>query len=115
MSQFIYNEQGVCENPILKTLKCSKNYEAQVSVAIVQNGKWSYSIKFIGHDQGWMYPLINHAEHNVFTTKAEAYNEGVQLLLNQIKQNNDLKKYNSIISMLEDELNPIVENQLTLF
>ena len=115
MNQFIYNEQGVCENPILKTLKCTKHYEAQISVAIVQNGKWSYSIAFKGQDQGWSQPLIYHAEHNIFDAKNEAYNAGVELLLNQVKHNNDLKKYNSIISMLEDELNPVVENQLTLF
>ena len=115
MSQFIYNEHGVCENPILKTYKCRKGYEAQVNTAIVQRGLWSYAIRFQGREQGWSQPLIYHAEHNVYTTKDEAFNVGLELLLHQVKQNNDLKKYDDIIQMLQDELCPVVENQLSLF
>jgi hypothetical protein len=115
MSQFIYNEDGVCENPILKTYKCSKGYEAQVNTAIVQNGNWSYSIRFHGHQQGWSQPLIYHAKHCVYETKSEAFNAGLELLLHQVRQNNDAKKYDRIIQMLQDELCPVVENQLSLF
>ena len=115
MNQFIFNEHGVCENPILYTYKCIKGYEAQVNVAIVQNGNWSYSISFKGQDQGWSQPLIYHAKHCVYETKSEAFQVGLELLLNQVKQNNDLKKYDRIIQMLQDELCPVVENQLSLF
>ena len=115
MSQFTFNEQGVCLNPILKTFKCIKGYEAQVSTAIVQRGLWSYAIRFHGREQGWSQPLIYHAEHCVYETKSEAFQVGLELLLNQVKQNNDLKKYDRIIQMLQDELCPVVENQLSLF
>jgi len=115
MSQFTFNEQGVCENPILKTYKCIKGYEAQVNVAIVQKGNWSYSISFKGQDQGWSQPLIYHAKHCVYETKSEAFQVGLELLLNQVTQNNDAKKYNRIIQILQDELCPVVENQLSLF
>jgi hypothetical protein len=115
MSQFIYNEHGACENPILKTYKCSKGYEAQVNVAIVQRGLWSYSIRFQGKDQGWSQPLLYHAEHCVYETKSEAFQVGLELLLHQVTQNNDAKKYDCIIQMLQDELCPVVENQLSLF
>jgi hypothetical protein len=115
MSQFIYNEHGVCENPILKTYKCSKGYEAQVNTAIVQRGLWSYSISFKGQEQGWSQPLLYHAEHCVYETKSEAFQVGLELLLNQVKQNNDAKKYDRIVQILQDELCPVVENQLTLF
>jgi hypothetical protein len=115
MSQFTFNEQGVCLNPILKTYKCIKGYEAQVNTAIVQRGLWSYSISFKGQEQGWSQPLLYHAEHCVYETKSEAFQVGLELLLNQVKQNNDLKKYNRIIQMLQDELCPVVENQLSLF
>ncbi len=115
MSQFIYNEHGVCLNPILKTFKCSKGYEAQVNVAIVQNGNWSYSISFKGKEQGWSQPLIYHAEHCVYETKSEAFDAGLELLLHQVKQNNDAKKYDRIVQILQDEICPVVENQLTLF
>jgi hypothetical protein len=115
MSQFIYNEHGVCENPILYTYKCIKFYEAQVNVAIVQNGNWSYSIRFQGKEQGWSQPLLYHAKHCVYETKNEAFNAGLELLLHQVKQNNDAKKYDRIVQILQDEFCPVVENQLTLF
>jgi hypothetical protein len=115
MSQFTFNEQGVCENPILKTYKCSKGYEAQVNTAIVQRGLWSYSISFKGQEQGWSQPLLYHAQHCVYETKSEAFQVGLELILHQVKQNNDLKKYDRIIQMLQDELCPVVENQLSLF
>ena len=115
MNQFIYNEHGICENPILKTLKCLKGYEAQISVAIVQNDMWSYSISFIGHEQGWMFPLIHHAQHNVFNTKDEAYSAGVKLLLKQVTDNDYKNRYKAIIEMLQDELSPVLQNQLSLF
>jgi predicted MarR family transcription regulator len=51
----------------------------------------------------------------VYATKNEAFNVGLELLLHQVKQNNDLKKYDDIIQMLQDELCPVVENQLSLF
>jgi hypothetical protein len=115
MSQFTFNEHGVCENPILKTYKCSKGYEAQVNTAIVESGLWSYSISFKGQDQGWSQPLIYHAEYCVYETKSEAFNAGLELLLHQVRQNNDAKKYDRIIQILQDELCPVVENQLSLF
>jgi hypothetical protein len=115
MSQFTFNKQGVCENPILKTYKCIKGYEAQISTAIVQNGNWSYSIRFQGKEQGWSQPLLYHAQHCVYETKSEAFQVGLELLLHQVTQNNDLKKYDRIIQMLQDELCPVVENQLSLF
>ena len=115
MSQFTFNEQGVCENPILKTYKCINGYEAQVSTAIVQRGLWSYAIRFQGREQGWSQPLLYHAEHCVYATKDEAFNAGLELLLHQVKQNNDLKKYDRIVQILQDELHPVVENQLSLF
>ncbi len=115
MNQFIYNEHGVCENPILKTHKCLNGYEAQINVAIVQNGKWSYSIAFKGQDQGWSQPLIYHAQYTVFNTKDEAYIEGVKLLLKQVTDNDYKNRYKAIIEMLEDELSPVVQNQLSLF
>ena len=115
MSQFTFNEHGVCENPILKTFKCIKGYEAQVSTAIVRRGLWSYAIRFQGREQGWSQPLLYHAEHCVYPTKDEAFNAGLELLLHQVKQNNDFKKYDRIIQMMQDELCPVVENQLSLF
>ena len=115
MSEFIYNEHGVCENPILKTFKCIKGYEAQVQTAIVQRGLWSYAIRFQGGEQGWSQPLIYHAEHCVYETKSQAFYAGLELLLHQVKQNNDLKKYNRIIEIMQDELCPVIENQLSLF
>ena len=115
MNQFMYNEHGVCENPILKTHKCLKGYEAQINVAIVQNEMWSYSIAFKGQDQGWSQPLIYHAQYTVFNTKDEAYIEGVKLLLKQVTDNDYKNRYKAIIEMLEDELSPVVQNQLSLF
>lgn len=115
MIQFIFNQHGVCENPISKTFKCLKNYEAVVDVAIVQNKKWSYSIAFNGKNQGWSQPLIFHAKHNVYSSREDAYKAGVQLLLLQVKANNDYKHYNAIIEMLQDELQPTYESQLSLF
>lgn len=115
MSQFTFNKHGVCENPILQTYKCINGYVAQVNTAIVQNGLWSYSIRFQGHEQGWSQPLIYHAEHCVYPTKNEAFNAGLELLLHQVKQNNDFKKYDRIIKIIQDELCPVVENQLSLF
>jgi hypothetical protein len=115
MKVFEFNEHDVCENPILKTLKCLKGYEAQISVAIVKNGKWSYAIRFHGKDQGWGQPLIYHAQYTVFNTKDEAYKEGVKLLLKQVTDNDYKNRYKAIIEMLEDELSPVVQNQLSLF
>jgi hypothetical protein len=115
MNEFIYNEHGVCENAILQTYKCLKGYEAQVGVAIVENGLWSYEIRFNGHEQGWGYPLIYHAKHCVYKTKDEAFNAGLELLLSQIKHNNDFKRYDRLINILQNELCPIIEPQLSLF
>lgn len=115
MKVFEFNEQDVCENPILKTLKCLKGYEAQISVAIVKNGKWSYAIRFHGKDQGWGQPLIYHAEHNVFETQEEAYRAGALLLYNQIKANNDFQRYERILDILLSDISSKTEKQLTLF
>lgn len=115
MKVFEFNEHDVCENPILSTLKCLKGYTAQVSVAIVKCGKWSYSIAFTGQDQGWSQPLIYHAQHTVFDTQEEAYRAGALLLYNQIKANNDFKRYDRIIDMLLAEISTKADNQLTLF
>jgi hypothetical protein len=51
----------------------------------------------------------------VYETKDEAFNAGLELLLHQVKQNNDLKKYDRIVQIMQDELHPVVENQLSLF
>lgn len=115
MKVFEFNEHDICENPILTTLKCLKGYEAQISVAIVKNGKWSYAIRFHGQDQGWGQPLIYHAEHNVYHTQEEAFREGALLLYNQIKANNDFKRYDRILNILLGEISTKAENQLTLF
>ena len=115
MNQFIYNEHGACMNPILKTFKCGKGYEAQVEVAIMKNGKWSYTIRFHGKDQGWGQPLIYHAEHNVFDTQEKAYRAGALLLYNQIKANNDFQRYERILDILLSDISSKTEKQLTLF
>lgn len=115
MDQFIFNKYGVCENPIRKSFKCVKGYEAVVNVAIIQKKKWSYSISFTGKNQGWSQPLIFHAVHNAYETQKEAYLEGVNLLLRQIEHNNDFKNYDGVIKILRNELEPIREYQLTLF
>jgi hypothetical protein len=115
MKEFIYNEHGVCENEILTTYKCVYKYEASIGVAIVECGKWSYCIRFQGHQQGWSEPLLNHAQYNVYNTQEEAFEAGLNRLLSQIKHNNDFRKYDRIIQMLEEELCPVVESQLSLF
>ena len=115
MDQFIFNKYGVCENPIRKSFKCVKGYEAVVNVAIIQKKKWSYSISFTGKNQGWSQPLIFHAKHNVYSSREDAYKAGVELLLSQVKANNDYKHYNAIIEMLQDELQPTIQSQLSLF
>lgn len=115
MKVFEFNEHDICENAILTTLKCLKGYEAQISVAIVKNGKWSYAIRFHGQDQGWGQPLIYHAEHIVFETQEEAFRAGAILLYNQIKANNDFKRYDRILNILLGEISSKAENQLTLF
>jgi hypothetical protein len=116
MNQFIYNEHGACENPILKTFKCSKGYEAQVEVAIVERELWGYGVRFNGFEEGWSHTFNQHRPDNdLYKTKAEAFEGGLQLLINQLKRRNEQKRYDRIVQMLQDELCPMVENQLTLF
>lgn len=115
MSQFIYNEHGACENPILKTFKCSKGYEAQVEVAIVERELWGYGVRFNGFSEGWSHTFNQHRQTTIYKTKGEAFEGGLQLLINQLKRRNEKKRYDRIVEILQDELCPVVENQLTLF
>jgi hypothetical protein len=116
MSQFTFNEHGACENPILKTFKCSRGYEAQVEVAVVQDELWGYGVRFNGMSEGWSHTFNQHRPDNdLYKIKAEAFEGGLQLLINQLKRRNEEKRYDRIIQILQDELRPVVENQLTLF
>ena len=115
MSQFIYNEHGVCENPILKTYKCINGYEAQVLTSIVQDELWSYGVRFNGFEEGWSHTFNQYSEDNdLYKTKVEAVDAGIELLVKQLKQRNN-KRYYRIVQILQDELCPVVENQLSLF
>jgi hypothetical protein len=51
----------------------------------------------------------------LYKTKGEAFEGGLQLLINQLKGRNEEQRYNRIIHILQDELCPVVENQLSLF
>jgi hypothetical protein len=51
----------------------------------------------------------------LYKTKGEAFEGGLQLLINQLKRRNEEKRYDRIIQILQDELCPVVENQLSLF
>jgi hypothetical protein len=116
MSQFIYNEDGGCENPILKTYKCAKGYQAQVEILIVQDELWGYGVRFNGMSEGWSHTFNQHIPDNdLYKTKDEAFKGGLDLLINQLKRRNEEQRYNRIIQILQDELCPVVENQLTLF
>jgi hypothetical protein len=116
MSEFIYNEHGGCENPILKTYKCGKGYEAQVETAIVQDELWGYGVRFNGMSEGWSHTFNQfRPDNNLYKTKREAFEGGLEELINQLKRRNEEKRYNRIIQMLQDDLHPVVENQLTLF
>lgn len=116
MNQFIYNEHGACENPILKTFKCSKGYEAQVEVAIVERELWGYGVRFNGMSEGWSHTFNQHrTDNDLYKTKEEAFKGGLELLINQLKRRNEEKRYDRIVQILQDELCPVVENQLTLF
>lgn len=115
MSQFMYNEHGVCENPILKTYKCIKGYEAQVETAIVQDNLWGYGVRFNGFEEGWSHTFNHYREDNdLYKTKDEAVRAGIELLIFQIKKRNN-QRYDRVVHILQDELCPVVENQLTLF
>jgi hypothetical protein len=116
MNQFIYNEHGACENPILKTFKCSKGYEAQVEILIVQNELWGYGVRFNGLSEGWSHTFNQYRpDNNLYKTKREAFESGLDELVNQLKRRNEEQRYNRIIQILQDELCPVVENQLSLF
>lgn len=115
MKQFYYNSHNVCENPNTMTYKCLKKYTATINTAIVDNGQWSYSISFVGLNQGWSQPLIGHAQYNVFDTEQEAFDAGLKLLVDQITANNDLKKYDAILEMLRSDLFDKTNLQLSLF
>jgi hypothetical protein len=121
MSQFIYNEHGACLNPILKTFKCIKGYEAQVETAIIKqiplvDNLWCYGIRFNGFEEGWSHTFNQHRPDNdLYKTKDEAFKGGIELLINQLKGRNEEQRYNRIIQILQDELCPVVENQLSLF
>lgn len=116
MSQFIFNEHGVCENPILKTYKCIKGYEAQVETAIVQDELWGYGVRFNGMSEGWSHTFNQfRPDNDLYKTKDEAFEGGLELLIKQLQQRNGEQRYNRIIQILQDELCPVVENQLSLF
>jgi hypothetical protein len=120
MNHFFYNKHGACLNPILKTFKCIKGYEAQVETAIIKqiplvDNLWCYGIRFNGFEEGWSYTFNLHREDNdLYKTKDEAFKAGVELLIFQLKQRNN-KRYDRIVQILQDELCPVVENQLSLF
>ena len=115
MSEFIYNEHGACENPILKTFKCIKGYEAQVEVAIMKNNLWDRGVRFNGFEEGWSHTINQYRKETaLYKSKDEAFKAGVELLVKQLKQRNN-KRYDRIIQILQDELHPVVENQLSLF
>lgn len=116
MSQFIYNEHGSCENPILKTFKCYKGFEAQVETAIVEGNLWGYGVRFNGLSEGWSHTFNQYRPDNdLRKTKDESFKAGLELLVSQIKRRNQEKRYDRIIQILEDELCPVVESQLSLF
>lgn len=115
MSKFMYNEHGACENPILKTYKCIKGYEAQIETAIVQDNLWGYGVRFNGFEEGWSHTFNQYREDNdLYKTKDEAVYAGIELLIFQIKRRNN-HRYDRIIQMMQDELCPVVEPQLSLF
>jgi len=115
MNGFIYNEHGACLNPILKTFKCSKGYEAQVEVAIVERELWGYGVRFNGLSEGWSHTFNQYRlDNDLYKKKGEAFQSGVELLVKQLKRRNEEKRYNRIIQILEDELRAVAE-QLTLF
>jgi hypothetical protein len=115
MNQFIFNEHGACENPILKTFKCIKGYEAQVETAIVERQLWGHGVRFNGFEEGWSHTFNQHRPDNdLYKTKDEAFKGGIELLIYQLKRRNN-KRYDRIVQILQDELCPVVENQLTLF
>jgi len=121
MIKFIYNEHGACMNPILKTFKCGKGYEAQVEVAIVKqiplvDNLWGYGVRFNGFEEGWSHTFnLNRKDNDLHKSKEKAFNAGLKLLIYQLNHRNNLDRYKRIIAILEDELNPISENQLSLF
>lgn len=121
MNQFIYNEHGACENPILKTFKCGKGYEAQVEVAIVKqiplvDNLWGYGVRFNGFEEGWSHTFnLHRPDNDLYKSKDEAFNTGIKKLIGQLQQRNNTLRYKRIIEILQDELTPVFDNQLTLF
>jgi len=115
MNQFVYSESGFCLNPIIKAFKCSKGYEAQVEFCIQKHNLWNYGVKFYGCEEGWVHGCNQYCkDSDLYKTKSEALNAGIEKLLYQIKQRDKLKRYGRIIKMLENELKPVAK-QLTLF
>lgn len=112
--EFIINEHNVCINPIQKTFKCIKKYSAHVSVAKFNYGTWSFSHGFFGNSGGWSVPCWDRPTRR-YGSQEEAYNAGIKDLLRCVKESEKDGKYSGIIKMLEDELNPVIDNQLTLF
>lgn len=111
---FEWNEHGVCENEKLMTFKCTKKYSAQIGWAMNDNNRWVYGLSFIGQNQGWGEPVLNHSYG--YSTENEAYYAGIERLVYLIGNNNDLRNYDNILKMLKDELpNNEQTNQLTLF
>lgn len=109
---FEWNQHGVCENEKLMTFKCLRKFEAQVKWAKNRNNRWVYGLSFIGQNQGWSEPVLDHSSG--YATEDEAYNASVNRLVYLISNNNDHCKYDAILRMLSDEL-PNDDNQLTLF
>jgi len=65
---------------------------------------------------GWSHTFNQHRPDNdLYKTKEEAFKGGLELLINQLKRRNEEKRYDRIVQILQDELSPVVENQLTLF
>lgn len=115
MNEFIYNEHGGCENPIVKKFRCGKGYEAQVLILIAQNNLWAYGVRFNGFEEGWSYTFNHYRPDNEFyKTESEALIAGVKSLINQLQNRNNSVRYKRVIELLEGELKPVAE-QLSLF
>jgi len=113
-SDFEWNENGVCINPKGRYLKCLSKFVARVKIAPTQNGHWTYGLTFHGDKQGWSEPVLWHSSDEY--TEKEAHNAGCERMIYLISNNNDHKKYNSILQMVKDEMKPSESiNQLTLF
>lgn len=116
MNQFIYNEHGSCQNPILKTFKCYRGFEAQVEVALIADNLWGYGVRFNGLSEGWSHTFNQYRPDNdLRTTKDDAFKAGIELLVKQLKRRNEENRYDRVLKILQDELYSVGKNQLSLF